>query len=59
MAVLKAIKLKDRDGEILFRCPRCGMVFRRSKDYTRHINKAHGHLFRKERFCSSLLLYKG
>ncbi|NJE85127.1 nucleotide-binding protein [Thermococcus sp. CX2] len=47
MAVLKAIKFKDRDGELYFRCPRCGMVFRRSKDYVRHINKAHGHLFKK------------
>ncbi|AEH23731.1 C2H2-type zinc finger protein [Pyrococcus yayanosii] len=45
MAVLKAIKIRDRDGEILFRCPRCGMVFRRSKDYIRHVNKAHGWLF--------------
>jgi len=47
MAVLKAIKLKDRDKEIVFKCPRCGMVFKKSKDYTRHINKAHGHLFKK------------
>jgi len=47
MAVLKAIKLKDRDREIVFKCPRCGMVFKRSKDYTRHINKAHNHLFKK------------
>ncbi|MBP1911141.1 putative C2H2 Zn-finger protein [Thermococcus stetteri] len=47
MAVLKAIKIEDRDGEILFRCPRCGMVFRSAKAYTRHVNKAHGHLFRK------------
>ena len=47
MAVLKAIKLKDRDREIVFKCPRCGMVFKKSKDYTRHINKAHDHLFKK------------
>ncbi|ADT84294.1 C2H2-type zinc finger protein [Thermococcus barophilus] len=47
MAVLKAIKVRDRDGEIFFRCPRCGMVFKRSKDYIKHINRAHGHLFKK------------
>ncbi|HIH72114.1 MAG TPA: nucleotide-binding protein [Thermococcaceae archaeon] len=47
MVMLKAIKIKDRDGEIFLRCPRCGMVFRKSKDYIRHINKSHGHLFRK------------
>jgi len=47
MAVLKAIKIKDRDGEILLRCPRCGMVFRDAKAFTRHVNRAHGHLFRR------------
>ncbi|USG99360.1 nucleotide-binding protein [Thermococcus argininiproducens] len=46
MMVMKAIKIKDRDGEVFFKCPRCGMVFRKSKDYIKHVNKAHGHLFR-------------
>jgi len=31
----------DRDGVPYYRCPLCGMVFRRSKDYTRHLNKSH------------------
>jgi len=44
---LRAIKVKDRDGETLLRCPRCGMVFRDAKAFTRHVNKAHGHLFRE------------
>jgi len=45
---LKAIKITTRDGDTLLRCPRCGMLFRYSKDYTRHVNKAHGHLFKKQ-----------
>jgi len=45
MVRLKAIIVKDRDGEEFLRCPRCGMVFKRRKDYIKHVNKAHGWLF--------------
>ena len=45
---MKAVKVRDRDGETFFRCPRCGMLFKRSKDYTKHVNKAHAHLFKVE-----------
>ncbi len=41
---LKAEKIVGRDGEVFFRCPRCGKLFRYSKDYTKHVNKAHRHL---------------
>jgi len=34
MVKLEAIKILDRDGEIMFRCPRCGKLFRKSKDYS-------------------------
>ncbi len=44
---LKAIKITNRYGTF-FMCPRCGKLFKYSKDYTRHVNKAHGHLFKKE-----------
>lgn len=47
MARLRAEKVEDRDGEIFLRCPRCGMLFRDSKRYTRHVNRSHGHLFAK------------
>jgi len=47
VAELKAIIFYDRDGTRYYRCPRCGMLFRTQKEYTRHVNKAHGHLFRK------------
>ncbi|WP_240703224.1 MULTISPECIES: nucleotide-binding protein [Thermococcus] len=47
VAELKAVIFHDRDGTRYYRCPRCGMLFRTSKDYTRHVNRAHGHLFRK------------
>ncbi|WP_297068600.1 C2H2-type zinc finger protein [Thermococcus sp.] len=46
-----AVKLKasvslDRDGTSYYRCPRCGRMFKSMKEYTRHINRAHGHLSR-------------
>jgi len=48
VAVLKALKVHDRDGEIFYKCPKCGMIFKKGKDYVRHINKSHGHIFRGE-----------
>ncbi|WP_456472405.1 nucleotide-binding protein [Methanocaldococcus sp.] len=44
---LKAIKVEGRWGTFL-KCPRCGMLFKDQKQYSRHINKAHKHLFKKE-----------
>ncbi|WP_456365975.1 C2H2-type zinc finger protein [Thermococcus sp.] len=38
---IRAIKFVDRDGEEYYRCPKCGRVFRKSSDYTRHVNRAH------------------
>lgn len=49
MGELKAITFIDRDGGLYYRCPRCGMVFKRSKDYIRHVNKAHGWLFGRKK----------
>ena len=38
---IRAIKFVDRDGEEYYRCPKCGRIFRKSRDYTRHVNRAH------------------
>jgi len=38
---IRAIKFVDRDGEEYYRCPKCGRVFKKNRDYTRHINRAH------------------
>ncbi len=37
----KPVKKKDRFGNIIYICPRCGMVFKSLKKYTRHVNKSH------------------
>ncbi len=31
----------DRDDEPMFRCPRCGMLFKKNKDFVRHVQKSH------------------
>ena len=41
MSLLKAIKIKDRFGNEVFRCPLCGHIFYSSKQYTKHLTKAH------------------
>ena len=41
MAGLRAEISYDRDGARYYRCPRCGMVFKKSKDFSRHLNKSH------------------
>lgn len=37
----KSVRVKDRDGKEYLRCPRCGKLFVRGKDYTKHIHRAH------------------
>ena len=41
MSLLKAIRKKDRFGNEVLVCPLCGHVFYSSKQYTRHLMKAH------------------
>ncbi|WP_198362273.1 C2H2-type zinc finger protein [Thermococcus profundus] len=48
MVGLRALTFVDRDGELYYRCPRCGRIFKKSKDYIRHVNKAHGWIFREK-----------
>jgi uncharacterized C2H2 Zn-finger protein len=43
---MKAVVFYDRDGDRYYQCPRCGMIFKSSKEYSRHINRSHSHLFR-------------
>ncbi len=31
----------DRDGAFYYRCPKCGMIFRKARDYSRHVTKSH------------------
>lgn len=58
MVELKAITFFDRDGELYYRCPRCGMIFKRSKDYIRHVNKSHGWMFGRGKPKGKRLLKK-
>ncbi|RLF79678.1 nucleotide-binding protein [Thermococci archaeon] len=41
MAVLKVLKVHDRNGEILYKCPRRGIIFKNDKEYVKHINNSH------------------
>jgi len=41
MSLLRAIRIKDRFGNDVFKCPLCGHIFYSSKQYTKHLTKAH------------------
>ncbi|WP_423792240.1 nucleotide-binding protein [Methanocaldococcus indicus] len=43
---LKAEKITNKYGDTFLRCPRCGRLFKNAKSYTKHVNKAHKHLFK-------------
>ncbi|ASJ01331.1 C2H2-type zinc finger protein [Thermococcus gorgonarius] len=58
MVGLKAVVFFDRDGEPYYRCPKCGMVFKKSKDYIKHVNKSHGWMFGRGKVRGKRLLKK-
>ncbi|HID05156.1 MAG TPA: hypothetical protein EYP20_05065, partial [Aigarchaeota archaeon] len=39
--VIRAEKVEDRFGEEAYRCPLCGHVFYKSKQYVKHVLKSH------------------